>query len=110
MGKRNDKKVIRQARDLVVVAFGNLLESERERKHAHKTKPGPKRRKTFCAKFGLVESTIAHIETGRMLGLSFAQLRPYLAALRSKDDIKFLESMKKVYEGLKGIDAVLKRF
>jgi hypothetical protein len=29
VGKANDKKVVREARDLLVVAFSNLLESER---------------------------------------------------------------------------------
>jgi len=108
MGKADDKKVIREARNLLVVAMGNLLESERERKFTYRSKPGPKRRKTFCNKFKLTESTIAWIETGRMLGLRFDQMRSYLAAIRRKDDVAFLESFKKVYDGLKALDTVLK--
>jgi len=107
MGKANDKKVIREARDLLVVALSNLLESERERRYAYKSKPGPKSRKTFCNSFRLNESTIAWIETGRILGLKFNQLRPYFAALRKKDDTQFLQSFRKVYDGLKEIDTVL---
>jgi len=108
MGKANDKKVIRGARDLLVVALGNLLESERERKYPYKTKPGkPLSRKTFCSKFELEESTIAWIETGRFLELKSNQLRRYFAVVRKKDDTKFLESFQKVYDGLKGIDTVL---
>lgn len=109
MGKANDKKVIREAADLVAVAMGNLLESERERKYAHKTKPGPKRRRTFCNKFGLSESSVAWIETGRFLQLKFDQLRPYLAALRGQDDKKLLGSFRKVYDGLKEVDVLLKQ-
>lgn len=107
MGKANDKKVIKEAKGLLVVALSNLLESERQRKYSYKSKPGPKSRKTFCNKFNLNESTIAWIETGRILGLRFSQMRPYLAALRKKDDKAFLQSFQKVYDGLKEIDAVL---
>ena len=107
MGKQNEKKVVREARKLLVTAFANLLESERQRKYSYKSKPGPKTRKTFCNKFSLVPSTVTHIETGRMLGLKLPQMRTYLAALRGKDDVKFNESFKKVYEGLKEIDNVL---
>ncbi len=109
MGKANDKKVVRDTRDLLVVAFGNLLQSERERKFTYKTKPGPKRRKTFCNKFGFKQATIAGIETGRMLRLKFARMRSYLAAVRGKDDKRLLVSLQKVYDGLKELDKVLKR-
>jgi len=43
MGKASDKKVIREARDLLVVAKGNLLKSERERNPVHKTTCGRRR-------------------------------------------------------------------
>jgi len=110
MGKRNDKKVIRETRDLLALVLGNFLESERQRRYAHKSKPGPKTRKTFCNKFGLVESTVGFIESERMLKLKLSQMRTYLAALRGEDDVKLLESLKKVYDGLKEIDAFLHRF
>lgn len=108
MANQNDKKVIRAARDLLVVALSNLLKSERERKFAYKTKAGPKRRKTFCNKFNLTVSTVAWIETGRILGLRFEQLRPYLAALREKDEHQYLLEFRRLYDGLKAIDVVLK--
>lgn len=107
MGKQNDKKVIRHAKEMLAVTLGNLLESERERRFAYKNKPGPKKRKTFCTKVGLKEGTVAWIETGRFLGLSFNQLRPYLAALRKTDDHQYLTEFKKVYDGLKAIDVIL---
>jgi hypothetical protein len=109
LGKQNEKKLVTQARNLLVGSLGNLLESERHRKFPYKSKPGPKTRKTFCNKFGLVEPTVAHIETGRMLGLKLAQIRTYLAAVRGKKDLAFDESFKKVYEGLKELDNLLKK-
>jgi hypothetical protein len=109
MGKQNEKKMIRAARDTLVVGIGNLLESERQRKFAYRSRPGPKTRRTFCNKFKLAESTVTWLETGRVLNLGFALLRPYLAALRGKDDTKLLESFKKVYDGLKELGPLLKR-
>jgi hypothetical protein len=107
MGKSNNKKVVKEARSVLTSALSNLLESERERKFKYKVGGGPKSRKTFCNKFNLVEPTVAHIETGRLLGLKFEQLRVYLAAVRGRDDTEFLESFKKVYTGLRELDSLL---
>ncbi len=107
MGKQNEKKIVREARMLTVLALGSLFESERQRRYVYKSKPGPKTRKTFCNKFDLAESTVTHIETGRMLGLKFSNMRKYIAAIRAKDDTKLLESLRKVYDGLKELDIVL---
>ncbi|MRR59251.1 MAG: hypothetical protein EG824_13730 [Deltaproteobacteria bacterium] len=108
MGKQNDKKVIREARSLLISALSNLLESERERKNPYKSKPGHKPRRTFCNKVGLSQPTVVMIETGRFTDLRFEQIRPYLAALKGRDDRTFYENFKKVYEGLKAIDFVLR--
>lgn len=107
VGKQNEKKIIRDTRDLLLRAFGNFLESERQRKNPYKSKAGHRTRKYFSNKFYLPESTVAHIETGRMLGLNLPQIRTYLAAVRGKDDSQFNNSLKKVYEGLKEIDKLL---
>ena len=107
VGKQNEKKLVRDARDLLVGAFGNFLESERHRKNPYKSKPGHRTRKYFANRFNLAESTVAHIETGRMLGLNLPQIRTYLAAVRGKNDAQFTDSLKKVYEGLKEIDKLL---
>jgi hypothetical protein len=108
MGKSNNKKVVKEARRVLTSALSNLLESERERRFRYKVGGGPKSRKKFCNKYGLVEPTVAHIETGRLLGLKFNQMRVYLAAVRGKDEKAFLESFKKVYDGLRELDRVLK--
>src|SRR5688572_10790381 len=109
VGKRNEKKLVLDARSLVVGALGNFLESERQRKNPYKSKPGHRTRKFSANKFHIAESTVAHIETGRMLGLQLKQLRTYLAAVRGKDDAQFNNSLKKVYEGLKEIDKLLSK-
>lgn len=108
MGKANNKKVIKDALSVLMSSLSNLLESQRERTFKYKTKGNKKSRKTFCNAFELNESTVAHIETGRMLGLSFDQIRVYLAALKGKDDKQFLDKFRKVYDGLKGIDDLLR--
>jgi hypothetical protein len=110
LGKQNDKKVVRETRNLLTVALGNLLESERERKFSYRTRTGPKTRKAFCNKFHLNKSTVTWIETGRMLRLNVDKLRIYLAAVRGKDDKSLLLSFRKIYEGLKEIDKLLTQF
>jgi hypothetical protein len=110
LGKQNNKKVVRETRNLLTIALGNLLESERERKFSYKTKTGPKTRKAFCNKFHLNKSTVTWIETGRMLELNFRQIRTYLAAVRARDDKPLLVSFEMVFGGLKEIDKLLLRF
>lgn len=107
MAKANDKKVVKQTRDLLLSAMGNLLESHRERKFRQAGKA--QSRAAFCAQEGLVGSTVAHIETGRFLGLTFPQLRHYLAVTYGKGDAPFATSAKKVYDGLKEMERLLKR-
>lgn len=108
MAKGNDKKVVRYAHHLLLSAMGNLLESHRERRFRHAGKALS--RATFCAQqHGLVESTVAHIETGRFLGLNFSQLRLYLAATHGKSDAAFVTSARKVYDGLKEMDGLLQK-
>ncbi len=102
MAKGNDKKLVRESRDVLVSVIGNLLQGHRERRSklsrrayfAHKT-PGP--------------STAAHIETGRLLGLTFQQFRLYLATVYGKTDPAFVTSARKVYDGLRELDKLLKR-
>lgn len=107
MAKGNDKKVVKEARNLLLSAIGNLLESHRERKFTYKTRPRPLSRNKFCTPNNLVASTVAHIETGRFLALNFSQLRTYLAAIYGHNDPRFAASMKKVYDGLKELDTIL---
>jgi len=109
MAKGNEKKVVRQTAKALVGALGNLLESERERKFRTGRTPWPRRR--FCRGVGLNKSNVAHIETGRMLGLNFNRVvRPYLAALRRRDDRSLRASLLRVHEGLKELEHFLARF
>ncbi len=101
MGKANDKKVVKQAKETLVLALSNLLESARERKY--QTRAG------FVAQFGQNKSTVTNIETGRFLNHDFAQIRIYLGALTAKSNTKMATSFKKVYDGLKEIDELLKQ-
>jgi hypothetical protein len=108
MGKASDKKVVKQAHKTLVDSIGNLLESHRERKF---TSPqgSPQSRTQFCqAHPNLQESTVRHIETGRFLSLDVAKLRTYIAVTHGKSNPKFATSLKKVYEGLKEMDKLLK--
>ena len=105
MAKGNDKKVVRHTRDLLVTTMSNLLESHRERQY--RQGKNAKSRAAFCADHHLVESTVAHIETGRFLDLNFSQLRTYLAAIYGRHDAAFTASARKVYDGLKELDALL---
>jgi hypothetical protein len=108
MAKGNDKKVVRQARKLLLDAFGNLLESHRERKFRSQNDPRrPMARAAFCNANGLNDSNGTHIETGRMLGVSFAHLREYLATTHARNDVPFTASARKVYDGLKELEAFL---
>jgi hypothetical protein len=101
MAKSNDKKVVKQARDLLVVTLGNFFGSHRERRF-------PGTRKKFCSDKKLQVSAVTFIETGRLLSLDFAKLRIYLAHTHGRDNSKFTASVKKVYDGLKELDDVLK--
>jgi len=107
VAKANDKKVVKETRDLLLRALGNLWESHRERNFTYKTRPRPKSRKKFCDEHNLVPSTVGHIETGRFLGLNFPQLRTYLAAIYGRNDAQFSALMKRMYDGLKEMDDVL---
>lgn len=107
MGKANDKKVVKDARDLLLRSIGNLFESHRERRFAYAQRPTPLPRRLFCRRNTLVEPTVSHIETGRFLGLRFNQLRVYLATIYGRNDIAFSNSSRKVYEGLKEMDNFL---
>jgi hypothetical protein len=108
MAKGNDKKVAKLARDLLLRAIGNLLESHRERKFVYAKRAKPLPRRLFCSRLGLVEGNIAQIETGRFLRLDFGKLRQYLAAIYGRDKPALVNSGRKVYDGLKEIDGFLK--
>src|ERR1700722_15193161 len=108
MAKGNDKKVLRESHGLLLSAFGNLLESHRERKFRSPQSGKPLSRGQFCQDGNLNESTVSHIETGRVLGLGFPQLRQYLAAIYGRNDVKFTTSARKVYDGLKELEKFLK--
>ena len=109
MGKANDKKVVKQAHKTLVDSIGNLLESHRERKF--KSPQGsPLSRTQFCLNHpNLQESTVRHIETGRFLSSDVARLREYIATTHGKGNQKFATSLKKVYDGLKEMDLLLKQ-
>jgi hypothetical protein len=107
MGKANDKKVVKETRDLLLRSMGNLLESHRERKFTYSQKATPLPRRLFCTRNHLVEPTVSHIETGRFLRLNLSQLRLYLATTYGRNDVPFLNSLKKVYDGLKEMDNLL---
>jgi hypothetical protein len=108
MAKGNDKKVVKEARALLLSTLGNLLESHRERNFAYSQSPRPLPRKLFCKRNSLKEPTVAHIETGRFLQLDVGQLHTYLATTYKRNDVKFKTSVKRVYDGLKELDALLK--
>ena len=108
MAKGNDKKVVKHTRDLLLRTFGNLLESHRERRFTYAQRARALPRRLFCSRKNLVESTVAHIETGRFLGLEFSQLRLYLATTYGRNDREFVNSAKKVYDGLRELDDLLK--
>jgi len=108
MAKANDKKVVKETRNLLLSAMGNLLESHRERKFTYAQRSTPLPRRVFCRRFRLIEATVSHIETGRFLNLDFNQLRMYLAATHGRTDVNFLNSFRKVYEGIKEIDDLLR--
>ena len=108
MGKANDKKVVKGTRDLLLRSVGNLLESHRERKFTYSQRATALPRRLFCRRNRLNESTVTHIETGRFLGLNFNQLRIYLATTYGRNDLTFTNSCRKVYDGLKELDALLK--
>jgi len=109
MGKGNDKKVIKQTKALLLRTIGNLMESHRERKFAYAQCATPLSRRLFCKRNNLVEPTVSHIETGLFLGLKFDQLRLYLATIYGRNDAVFLNSFRKVYDGLKELDDLLKK-
>ncbi len=48
MAKGNDKKVVKQARELLLGTIGNLLESHRERRFAYSQRAKPLPRRLFC--------------------------------------------------------------
>jgi hypothetical protein len=106
MAKGNDKKVVKHARETLLSAMGNLLESHRERRFRQAGKAQP--RAAFCAQNGLMNATVAHIETGRFLGLTFAQLRHYLAVTHGKNSQAFVTSARTVYDGLKEMERLLR--
>ncbi len=108
MAKGNDKKVVKQARELLLGTLGNLLESHRERKFTYAQRAQPLPRKLFCKRNNLNRSTVAFIETGRFLSLNFGQLRQYLATTYGRNDANFAASVRKVYDGLKELDELLK--
>jgi hypothetical protein len=108
MAKGNDKKVVRETAKALVTALGNLLESERERKFRSGRTALSRRR--WCSTVGLNKSNVAHIETGRILGLNFRIVRPYLAALRKRDDPALRGSLQQFHQGLKELENFLERF
>ena len=106
MAKANDKKVVRHARDLLLSTIGNLFESHRERRF--RDAGAAQSRAAFCAQHGLVESNVAFIETGRFLSMTFPQLRHYLAVTHGRNDVPFATSAKKVYDGLREMERLLR--
>jgi hypothetical protein len=108
MAKANDKKVVKQAGQLLLVALGNLLESHRERRFTYAQRARPLPRRLFCNRNHLDQANVTFIETGRFLSLNFSHLRQYLATTYGRNDAGFTDSVKKVYDGLKELDRVLR--
>jgi len=81
MAKANDKKVVKQAREVLLGALGNLLESHRERKFTYAQRAKPLPRRLFCRRNNLDPAIVSWIETGRFLRLNLSHLRHYLAAV-----------------------------
>jgi len=108
MAKGNDKKVVKEARALLLRTLGNLLESHRERKFTYAQRARPLPRHLFCSRNNLDEGIVSFIETGRFLSLDFARLRLYLATTHGRNDPAFVTSVRKVYDGLKELDELLK--
>ncbi len=108
MAKGNDKLMVKLSKATLVGAISNLLESHRERTFRGPN-GGPLSRKEFCENNGLTTGTVSHIETGRFLGLTTPHLRQYLAVTHRRADAKFAESLKKVYDGLRELDVLLKK-
>ena len=96
MGKANDKKVVKDSRDLLLRTIGNLLISHRERRFTYANRAEPLTRRLFCRRNNLVEPTVTHIETGRFLELDFGQLRRYLATTYGRNDTAFVSSTRRV--------------
>ncbi len=107
MAKGNDKKVVKQARELLLGTIGNLLESHRERRFTYAQRPRPLPRRLFCRRNNLDQGIVTFIETGRFLSLDFGRLRHYLATTYGRNDAKFVASVKKVYDGLKELGNLL---
>jgi len=101
MAKGNEKVLIKEANQVVLRAFGNMLQSCRERQIPH--------RQDFCDKFGLKVSNVAYIETGRFLELDFSHLRTYLAAVFGKSDTKFATQAQDFYNGQKSLKEFVKK-
>jgi len=108
MAKANDKKIVKQARELLLGAMGNLLESHRERKFTYAQRAKPLPRRLFCARNNLDPAIVSWIETGRFLKLNFPHLRQYLATTYGKNDADFVTSVRKVYDGLKELEDLIK--
>ena len=108
MGLANDKKVINQALNMLLVALGNTFISKREREHIQ-TNDRPYKRNKWIRKVNLnmPGGTVTAIETGGFLRLSQSQGEKYIAALTGNDNTERKESLKKVYDGLKEIDTFL---
>lgn len=109
MGKGNDKKVVREARHVLLGSLGNLLESDRERKFTYSQKAKPLPRRLFCTRNHLQEANVTFIETGRFLEINVSHLRTYLATTYGVSNAAFATSVKKVYDGLKELDKLLKK-
>jgi hypothetical protein len=108
MAKANDKKVVKQAHQLLLITLGNLLESHRERKFTYAQRAKPLPRRLFCGRYHLDQNIVGFIETGRFLSLTFPHLRNYLATIYERNDVAFATSAKKVYDGLKELEQLLK--
>jgi hypothetical protein len=99
--------VVRQARELLLGTIGNLLESHRERRFTYAQRARPLPRRLFCKRNNLDPNIVAFIETGRFLSLDFGRLRQYLATTHGRNDADFTTLVRKVYDGLKGLEELL---
>jgi hypothetical protein len=106
MSKGTDKRLVREAAQLMLDRLGKLLESHRQREFRDQGKPWP--RVQFCELRKVEESTVSQVESGNVSGLDDSQLRLYLAVVYGRSGERFSNSAKMVYDGIRELENLLK--
>jgi hypothetical protein len=103
MSSKNEKALVKDAAKTLRHSLGVLFQSRRERKE--------KNQQAFANKFsaqGLTIGIVRAIETGNFTKLTHPHLRTYLSAVYANKNQQFAIDHKQVYDGLKGIEGLLK--